>query len=101
MWIIPEKIANQEVNTKKDQLLWKLSAMDGQEDLSEKGEVTETNIQDAMFDTDKCVNCTVEGNNVLTHSSSGKGYGLGVTAMRNGCYKWKVGYFCICVSIYW
>ncbi|XP_052100156.1 probable E3 ubiquitin-protein ligase HERC1 isoform X2 [Mytilus californianus] len=90
MWIIPEKIAQQEVNTKKDQLLWKLSAMDGQEDLSDKGEVIETNIQDAMFDTDKCVNCTVEGNNVLTHSSSGKGYGLGVTAMRNGCYKWKV-----------
>ena len=93
MWKIPQKIAKQEIITKKEHLLWKLSAIDGQEaqeDLSDKGQPTQTNVQDAMFDLNKCVNCTVEGNNVLTHSSSGKGYGLGLTAMRNGCYKWKV-----------
>lgn len=89
--------------TKKNQLLSKISAMslpDSSENLTEKEETTVSDLQDVLFDVDKCVNCSIEGNNVIAHSSAGKGYGLGLTAMRNGCYKWKVqSYLCYNISV--
>ena len=46
--------------------------------------------QPVTFDSEKCLNCSIEASQVLVHSSGGKGYCLGTTAMVSGCYKWKV-----------
>lgn len=42
------------------------------------------------FDPEKCLNCTTEGNLTLIHGIGGRGYGLGLQAIRSGCYQWKI-----------
>lgn len=94
MWVIPHKLAMQQAEFKKEQLLWKLSALDT--DVLEENNLNQeelydiTNTQTNLFDLDKCLNCSIENPNTLVHSTAGKGYGLGSTAMTSGCYKWKV-----------
>ncbi|KAG5885881.1 hypothetical protein JTB14_019144 [Gonioctena quinquepunctata] len=46
-------------------------------------------VHDMGFKVDKCYNCTIEGNLTLVHGSGGRGYGLGLPAIRSGCYQWK------------
>ena len=45
--------------------------------------------QEASFDPDKMVSCTVENGHTLVHGAGGRGYGLGATAITSGCYQWK------------
>ena len=47
-------------------------------------------LQDAVFDPEKTVCCSVEGGHTLLHGSGGRGYGLGATGITAGCYQWKV-----------
>lgn len=91
MWKIPQQLELQKAQEKKCGLQWKLSAgadlnLDKEMDLEE----TKIMMQNATFDVEKCLNCATESPQVLVHSTSGKGYGLGSTAMVSGCYKWKV-----------
>ncbi|XP_048738015.2 probable E3 ubiquitin-protein ligase HERC1 isoform X3 [Ostrea edulis] len=91
MWKIPQQLELQKAQEKKCRLKWRLSV--GTEfNIDKETDSTETKImmQNATFDTDKCLNCTAESPQVLVHSTSGKGYGLGSTAMVSGCYKWKI-----------
>ncbi|XP_069137757.1 probable E3 ubiquitin-protein ligase HERC1 isoform X1 [Argopecten irradians] len=89
MWDIPQRKALQQAKQRKDTLLQKLT--DCEKNLHDQGlEEDKTTIQTASFDTEKCLNCTVENAQTLVHSGAGKGYGLGVTPMTSGCYKWKV-----------
>ncbi|XP_062621584.1 probable E3 ubiquitin-protein ligase HERC1 [Saccostrea cucullata] len=91
MWKIPQQLELQKAQEKKSRLQWKLSAgTDLNVDKETDSEDTKIMMQNATFDTDKCLNCTIESPQVLVHSTSGKGYGLGSTAMVSGCYKWKV-----------
>ncbi|XP_063955724.1 probable E3 ubiquitin-protein ligase HERC1 isoform X1 [Lytechinus pictus] len=46
-------------------------------------------LQDAVFDPDKTVCCSVENSHTLVHGSGGRGYGLGATGITAGCYQWK------------
>lgn len=91
MWDIPQYKALQHARQRKDSLLAKLTDCGRNplditlDDLTDKA-----TIQTASFDNDKCLNCTVENCQTLVHSGAGKGYGLGVTPMTSGCYKWKV-----------
>ena len=41
-------------------------------------------VQDAGFDPDRCLFCTVENGQTLVHSQGGKGYGLGTTGIKSG-----------------
>nr|XP_022329995.1 probable E3 ubiquitin-protein ligase HERC1 isoform X2 [Crassostrea virginica] len=91
MWKIPQQLELQKAQEKKCGLQWKLSAgadlnLDKEMDLEE----TKIMMQNATFDIEKCLNCATESPQVLVHSTSGKGYGLGSTAMVSGCYKWKI-----------
>ncbi|KAK4883685.1 hypothetical protein RN001_007004 [Aquatica leii] len=55
------------------------------------GEVDENlSIYESGFDITKCCNCLVEGNFILMHGPDGRGYGLGMQAMKSGCYQWKI-----------
>lgn len=91
MWKIPQQLELQKAQEKKCSLQWKLSAgSDFNLDKEMDSEETKIMMQNATFDTDKCLNCTTESPQVLVHSTSGKGYGLGSTAMVSGCYKWKI-----------
>lgn len=111
MWKIPQQLELQKAQEKKCSLQWKLSAgSDFNLDKEMDSEETKIMMQNATFDTDKCLNCTIESPQVLVHSTSGKGYGLGSTAMVSGCYKWKVwkpsckvstGIFFIYIIIFW
>ncbi|KAL1506224.1 hypothetical protein ABEB36_005622 [Hypothenemus hampei] len=47
-------------------------------------------VHDMGFDPDKCFKCSIEGNLTLVHDSGGKGYGLGLQAIKSGCYQWKI-----------
>ncbi|XP_057655201.1 probable E3 ubiquitin-protein ligase HERC1 isoform X1 [Diorhabda carinulata] len=47
-------------------------------------------VHDMGFDPEKCYNCTIEGNLTLVHGTGGRGYGLGLQAIRSGCYQWKI-----------
>ncbi|XP_077988697.1 putative E3 ubiquitin-protein ligase HERC1 [Glandiceps talaboti] len=46
-------------------------------------------MQEATFDPERSVCCSVEGGNTLVHGSGGRGYGLGSTGITSGCYQWK------------
>ncbi|XP_044259648.1 probable E3 ubiquitin-protein ligase HERC1 isoform X3 [Tribolium madens] len=56
------------------------------------GEEEEENIpvHDMGFDINKCHNCVIESNLTLVHGFGGRGYGLGLQAIRSGCYQWKI-----------
>ncbi|KAJ8304849.1 hypothetical protein KUTeg_018432 [Tegillarca granosa] len=93
MWVIPHKLAMQQAEFKKEQLLQKLSSLESnvlEENLDQEELYDVTNGQTNLFDLDKSLNCSVENPNTLVHSTAGKGYGLGSTAMTSGCYKWKI-----------
>nr|CAH7744976.1 unnamed protein product [Callosobruchus chinensis] len=47
-------------------------------------------VHDTGFDPDKCYNCSIETNLTLVHGAGGRGYGLGLQAIRSGCYQWKI-----------
>nr|CAI5839109.1 unnamed protein product [Callosobruchus analis] len=47
-------------------------------------------VHDTGFDPDKCHNCSIETNLTLVHGAGGRGYGLGLQAIRSGCYQWKI-----------
>ncbi|XP_030752542.1 probable E3 ubiquitin-protein ligase HERC1 [Sitophilus oryzae] len=47
-------------------------------------------VHDMGFDPEKCVNCTIDGSLTLIHGSGGRGYGLGLQAIKSGCYQWKI-----------
>ncbi|XP_076258464.1 putative E3 ubiquitin-protein ligase HERC1 isoform X2 [Rhynchophorus ferrugineus] len=47
-------------------------------------------VHDMGFDPDKCVNCTIDGSLTLIHGPGGRGYGLGLQAIKSGCYQWKI-----------
>ncbi|KAJ8965419.1 hypothetical protein NQ314_004172 [Rhamnusium bicolor] len=47
-------------------------------------------VHDMGFDVEKCCNCSIEGNLTLVHGTGGRGYGLGLQAIRSGCYQWKI-----------
>ncbi|CAH1979985.1 unnamed protein product [Acanthoscelides obtectus] len=47
-------------------------------------------VHDTGFDPDKCHNCSIESNLTLVHGAGGRGYGLGLQAIRSGCYQWKI-----------
>ncbi|XP_019763936.2 probable E3 ubiquitin-protein ligase HERC1 isoform X1 [Dendroctonus ponderosae] len=47
-------------------------------------------VHDMGFDVDKCFKCTIEGSLTLVHGAGGRGYGLGMQAIRSGCYQWKI-----------
>lgn len=47
-------------------------------------------VHDVGFDPEKCFNCNIDGNLTLIHGTGGRGYGLGLQAIRSGCYQWKL-----------
>lgn len=47
-------------------------------------------VHDMGFDPKKMVNCTIHCGLTLVHAPGGRGYGLGVTAIKSGCYQWKI-----------
>ena len=47
-------------------------------------------MQEASFDPDKTLNCSVDNGHTLVHGSGGRGYGLGSAGISSGCYQWKV-----------
>ncbi|XP_060527187.1 probable E3 ubiquitin-protein ligase HERC1 [Cylas formicarius] len=47
-------------------------------------------VHDMGFDPDKCSNCSIEGGLTLVHGTGGRGYGLGLQAIKSGCYQWKI-----------
>ncbi|XP_017786874.1 PREDICTED: probable E3 ubiquitin-protein ligase HERC1 isoform X2 [Nicrophorus vespilloides] len=47
-------------------------------------------IEDFGFDPEKCSNCYIESNLTLVHGLDGRGYGLGLSAMKTGCYQWRI-----------
>ena len=100
MWSAPQAIAKQRFqptptkerrsSSKKssDEILFKLPALP-ESDEEDDGIA----LQDAVFDPEKAVCCSVEGGHTLLHGSGGRGYGLGATGITAGCYQWKVGLF--------
>ncbi|XP_029961368.1 LOW QUALITY PROTEIN: probable E3 ubiquitin-protein ligase HERC1 [Salarias fasciatus] len=46
-------------------------------------------VQEVSFDPEKSQCCVVDGVQVLTHGSGGKGYGLASAGVSSGCYQWK------------
>ena len=61
-----------------------------QNDFIDKEEDENIPVHDMGFDMDKCYNCVIESNLTLVHGSGGRGYGLGLQAIRSGCYQWKI-----------
>ncbi|XP_021370838.1 probable E3 ubiquitin-protein ligase HERC1 isoform X1 [Mizuhopecten yessoensis] len=91
MWDIPQCKALQDASQKKESLLQKLTDCERNSlDQNLEEDSDHATIQAASFDCEKSLNCTVENLQTLVHSGAGKGYGLGVTPMTSGCYKWKV-----------
>ncbi|XP_067933208.1 probable E3 ubiquitin-protein ligase HERC1 [Watersipora subatra] len=46
-------------------------------------------LQEALFDPDKSLCCTVESGTVLTHGNGGRGYGLSCSPITSGVHQWK------------
>ena len=45
---------------------------------------------EALFDPEKLLCCSIELGHTLVHGAGGRGYGLGAVAITTGCYYWKV-----------
>ncbi|XP_041374032.1 probable E3 ubiquitin-protein ligase HERC1 isoform X2 [Gigantopelta aegis] len=91
MWRIPEAIFRLDAENKKNDLQKQSESAKKSPDKSFPGKVGGANlVQSATFDSDKCVNCSVDNAHcVVTHSVGGRGYALGSTVLTSGCYHWK------------
>ena len=91
MWEIPESIFRLEAEHRKSEM-HRQSESAKTPDRPLPVKVGGANVlQPALFDGDKCVNCSVDGGHcTVTHSVGGRGYALASTALTSGCYHWKV-----------
>ncbi|ESP05641.1 hypothetical protein LOTGIDRAFT_181433 [Lottia gigantea] len=92
MWKVPAAIAKMEARKKKEDLLQKLetlSTSSRETTPTPESSIDSIHMQGAAFDMEKCNSCSVEMDHTLVHGSGGRGYGLGTTAIKSGCYQWK------------
>lgn len=47
-------------------------------------------LHDMAFNSERCVNCIIEGGLTVYHGLGGRGYALGNRSIKSGCYQWKV-----------
>ena len=97
MWDTPLREATELYEEKTSQLNATLQQLTGAAPASGENNQKETPAEDTMatqeasFDPDKTLCCTVENSHTLIHGAGGRGYGLGGTPVTSGCYQWKVG----------
>ncbi|XP_021933596.1 probable E3 ubiquitin-protein ligase HERC1 isoform X3 [Zootermopsis nevadensis] len=91
MWSIPQAVAEHQALIKQRELQTKLYQLNSPGDIWLDSEQCEENVpvREMGFDPERCLCCTVEGNQTLVHGPGGRGYGLGNTGMASGCYQWK------------
>ncbi|KAG8223096.1 hypothetical protein J437_LFUL002044, partial [Ladona fulva] len=91
MWTIPQAVAEKQALQKEKDLLRKLKKLNSPGNGWYEAEMSEENVPvpDMGFDSEKCLCCSVENNQMLVHGTGGRGYGLGNTAITSGCYQWK------------
>ncbi|XP_050402259.2 probable E3 ubiquitin-protein ligase HERC1 [Patella vulgata] len=92
MWKVPVAIADMDAKKKKEDLLQKLevlSASSRETTPTPEASTDSINMQGAAFDLEKSNSCTIESDHTLVHGAGGRGYGLGTTAIKTGCYQWK------------
>ncbi|XP_070543560.1 probable E3 ubiquitin-protein ligase HERC1 isoform X2 [Ptychodera flava] len=83
LWCSPQSAMDQSSSAKEKQGKGQGSF------LPEDDEEDKLAMQEASFDAERTVCCTVEGGHTLVHGSGGRGYGLGSTGITSGCYQWK------------
>ncbi|KAF0297934.1 putative E3 ubiquitin-protein ligase HERC1 [Amphibalanus amphitrite] len=90
LWLIPRAVAGLAASRKDKELKRRLLRLSSPECTSDgDGGENSIPVQDAGFDPDRCLFCTVENGQTLVHSQGGKGYGLGTTGIKSGCYQWR------------
>ncbi|XP_037084977.1 probable E3 ubiquitin-protein ligase HERC1 [Pollicipes pollicipes] len=90
LWVIPRAVARLVAARRERDLRRRLLRLSSPE-WSVEADAAENSVpvHEAGFDSDRCLYCTVENGQTLVHSQGGKGYGLGTTGIKSGCYQWK------------
>ncbi|XP_045467504.1 probable E3 ubiquitin-protein ligase HERC1 isoform X2 [Harmonia axyridis] len=65
-------------------------AIDKMKEIMDKICESDIPIHDMGFDSEKCMNCSVESSLTLVHGIGGRGYGLVNQVIKTGCYQWKI-----------
>ncbi|XP_013415684.1 probable E3 ubiquitin-protein ligase HERC1 isoform X1 [Lingula anatina] len=92
MWLTPSVVAKQHTIQKEKEMDQQLELFSSEDSVAKlkSGAVEEVMAsQEALFDPDKSLNCSVENGHTLVHGAGGRGYGLGTTGVTSGCYQWK------------
>uniref|UniRef100_T1JES7 HECT-type E3 ubiquitin transferase n=1 Tax=Strigamia maritima TaxID=126957 RepID=T1JES7_STRMM len=91
VWSMPAAIAEEEAALKEKDLNKRLQRLKSPQSILIVEEDTEESlpVQEATFDSEKCLYCLVENGHTLVHGPGGRGYGLGATSVNSGCYQWK------------
>ncbi|XP_066271875.1 probable E3 ubiquitin-protein ligase HERC1 [Branchiostoma lanceolatum] len=91
MWETPLAASRQALRLKEEEIDKKLLKHQNPDAGSPDACWEEENmaVQEANFDPERTVCCTVENGHTLVHGAGGRGYGLGSTGISSGCWQWK------------
>ncbi|KAI8478441.1 putative E3 ubiquitin-protein ligase herc1, partial [Branchiostoma belcheri] len=91
MWETPLAASQQALRLKEEEIDKKLLKHQNPDAGSPDAGWEEENmaVQEANFDPERTVCCSVENGHTLVHGAGGRGYGLGSTGISSGCWQWK------------